>query len=425
MLAESVHLQAFSDAPTLLRNRSVEDNTICFARGATQCTQADCNVPLDVALAPALGSTFEIDVTFRLEPDSSGEFRGGYVYARSLILNSTSIAPRRFFAVYVRPRQLGLRVFYATFTSITQEVVSFPNLALDDGAIHNLQVQVQPVADFRGVSRSKVVVIVDGTIVERHMLVGDVADCGGSLFGDCVTYLGGRALEGTSAAPGLTAFEMDGCMSSALLIEPSRPLPTIPPQFDLLAPAVNVNDVSAQRSSRNVTCVMPTAATYPAGFGPPLTVHSFPIAGLTFSVAFDFFLPENGFGYLLAKSGAGSLRFYSLYVRRDTGFLVFYYKIIGSTVQQRVTLTDFSLANNTLYTVELHVIQSALQVSISTDQGSMVGDHPLAGLVDDCDSITSDSAACSLHVGERAGGRFELSPFGCFGDVKLFPDGSS
>lgn len=427
MLASGVHEQTFSDAPTVFRERFVEDNAMCFARGATQCTQTDCNVPLNVSLAPPLSDSFQIDLTVRLEPDSTGVQQGGYLYARSLVLPSSVPGPRRFFALYARPRQQGLRLFYATLNSVVQEEVAFPTLVLDDGAVHNISLQVHQI-ELRGSTHSMVVAIVDGSIVQRHVLVGLAADCGGSQFADCVTYLGGRAVEGIGAGPGLTAFEMNGCMSEALLIEPSRSLPTIPPQLDLLAGALYDTDISAQRNTllgEADTCIVPVGATAPPGFGPPLTANSIPLVGVNFAISVRLILPTEGYGYILAKSGSGSLRYYSLYVRRTTGHLLFYYKAVGVPNQQFVTLTDFSIANGTRVDIDVQVVGTVLTATISSAAGAVSGNHQLVGLVDDCIKATPGNDVCSLHLGERAGGRFPLQPFGCISRATLFPDGQA
>jgi len=385
---------------------------------------------LNVSLAPPLQSDFQLDFTVRLEHDATGTQQGGYLYARSLVTTQAFTGPQRFFSVYVRPQQRGLRVFYATLMATTQQEVYFPTIIIDDGALHSVTIQVHPLAasEFRGVARAKVVVIVDAMIVQRHVLSAEVADCGGNFFLDCVTYLGGRAVEGASGGLGATTFGVNGCLQQAALQEPSGPLPAINPSFDMLAVGVNVNDVTMQhttRFGRNDTCILPaTAAPFPPQFGPPLTVTDFPVAGPTFSVSVHAILPTLGYGYLFAKSGIGSLRYYSLYVRRNSGHLVFFYKAVGLAAQQRVTLTDFSLSNNTRFEIDLHVVQTTLSVMISSTAGSVASTHTLVGVVDDCETAAADTVPCTLHVGERAGGNFPLRPFGCVSQATLFPDGT-
>ena len=288
----------------------------------------------------------------------------------------------------------------------------------------HLQVHPIAAADARGgFDTAKVVVIQDEALVQRHVLAGVVADCGGSLFRDCVTYIGGRAVEGAQAGPGRTAYEINGCVESATMWVPTRPLPPLVASFDMLDDSAIVGDASSNRNTRfgyNDTCIMPsTTALFPPGFGPPLSMRSFPTTAKSFGVSVEAVLPNGGYGYIFAKNGAGSLRYYSLYVSRS-GALHFYYKAVGLNGTRHVALGTFSVNNNTRFAVDMYADGTTLWIEVSTAGGGFYArTFALDGFVDDCSEF---DGSCSLHVGQRAGGAYSLTPFGCVSHVTLFPD---
>lgn len=117
---------------------------MCFTRDPDpSCTQSRCDIPLNVSLAPPVFTSFEVNLSVSLEPDlTTGTHIGGYIYARSLVLATTAGIPVRFFGVYVRPRQQGMRVYYVALNSVVQHQVDFPGVVLDDGDRHTLRIQV-------------------------------------------------------------------------------------------------------------------------------------------------------------------------------------------------------------------------------------------------------------------------------------------
>jgi len=366
-----------------------------------------------------------------LDPDLATSSQiGGYLFARSLVIPTTAAIPMRFFSVYVRPRQQGIKVYYVALNSVVQHSADFPGMVLDDGRQHTLRVQVHRLsaASSRGgFDTAAVVLELDGVLVQRHVLAGEVADCGGSMFSDCVTYVGGRAVEGALAGPGLTAFEMNGCVENAVMWVPARALPLLPATYDMLDKSAIVGDASANRNTRfgyNDTCVMPSGSMgFPPGFGPPLTMRSFPTTGaLSFGVSVAAVLPVGGYGYLFAKNGAGSLRYYSVYVARD-GTMHFYYKAVGLEGTRHVAVGSFTVANNVRFAADLHANGAVLRVEVRTASGGFFSQSfALEGSVDDCSE--GGSAPCSLHVGQRAGGAYPLTPFGCVSVATLYPDGA-
>jgi len=145
---------------------------------------------------PRVGSSFGIDLTFKVKTD-------GYLIARS------SSDGARHFGIYLRPDTNGVYFYYKTSGITAQEKVHWDGLKLTDDIEHKLVLDVVTAAN----DSATATLTVDNVSKGTKALAGPVLDCG-TESNECITHIGQRQPTGTDAA---TAWVITGCVSSAVL----------------------------------------------------------------------------------------------------------------------------------------------------------------------------------------------------------------
>jgi len=272
--------------------------------------------------------------------------------------------------------------YYKAIGSGEQKSVMFDFSTLGDGNKHVVELVVHNL---------EASLFVDGSsTADTQLLDGFVDDCG--VAGpECITYVGQRQ----------RGYPLTGCVASATLVQETSEA------FDLLEPEYHDSAVAAVGD--NGYCFEDNA--------PGLQLTHFPSSSETFSVSVNFKVSKGAFGYLLAKGAGGKSRYFSLYIRRSDQRVVMYYRTTGSSRQQKLVLTEASVGGVGVNTLHVSVQGSSVQTDLVNGDGvTDSSDLALVGPVDDCDA---PGAACTFHIGQRAGG-LELNS-GCVFNAELYP----
>ena len=352
-----------------------------------------------VAPAPAVSSSFAVEVSAALQPGKTG-----YLIART---DSTGF---RYFGLYVRSRGRGLVFFYKAVGISAQQSILFSFPGIDDGEPHAIALAVEGMT---------AVLRVDGVAVgpqSPRALAGLVENCGAA-SSDCITYLGQR--EG--------GFRMSGCLIAATISSSPVPAPSVSSTgVDLLAADADGAGSSVDGASAGARCSRPGSAANGGRQLGPLLPHQ---AGGRFSMLVTFAVQDRGYGYLLSKGAGGASRYYSIYLRRADRRLVFYYRAVGEERQRSVVLApETAIEDDATYTVLVSVNGDAIYTvlrrggasnngSVSSSSGGR-GSLGAGRIVDDCGGVRSTE--CTFHVGQRNGG-YELRN-GCISAATIYQD---
>lgn len=117
----------------------------------------------------------------------------------------------------------------------------------------------------------------------------------------------------------------------------------------------------------------------------------------TFTIQLTFTATRGG--YLFAKSTYSGSRYYSVYLSRTSPTVHFYYRIVGSSTQRRVSFYH-GLTNGVEYSLQLTVNGTEVTLSVSSplfDFGSTT--KRLEGIIDDCGPVGTD---CVFGIGARS-----------------------
>eukprot|EP00039_Didymoeca_costata_P013762 m.214291 g.214291 ORF g.214291 m.214291 type:complete len:562 (-) comp15866_c0_seq2:169-1854(-) len=308
-----------------------------------------------VTTAPLTGSFLRIETSVQITPGTSG-----YIMARSTETGA------RYFSLYVRSRNRGINFYYLyeSNTGMTQGVAVFSFNNLQDGLFHDVVCVVDGVF---------VTLFVDGVSKGTQRLRGLVQDCGEN-SATCLTHIGQR-----QGGLGLT-----GCIAKSTL----EALPAL-------------SDINLLDSSNHDEALEPLGQSYCFNGASGLQVNSFPAGTTAFKVQISVAATSGSQGYLVSKGAGGTSRYWSLFLS-SSGQVLIYYRIVGSTRQRRVTVSNANIAISS--TVSVEVTFNGNTGTYSFTRGSTVidsGNISFAGVVDDCEG---PSETCTMHVGQRVGG---------------------
>jgi len=340
------------------------------------------------------GGPTRFAATVMLPPTGSG-----YLFAKA-----SAPTGKRYFAVYVHPGGATTTLYYMC-TDQVQRKVRWSHPSVSDERAHDIVVSTNDAV--AGLA-------VDGVHMGVQPLACLIDDCGQTVNSTtCRAHVGQR----TADEQGRT-FPLLGCILSATLDNTADALFS-GTRVDLRDDVLGGAPGSISTYAHDVDAApIPERASASCAVGPlPSTVPS--VAGsapFAVAVVFQSDAPGSGYGYLMAKTGAGLQRFYSLYVHRYENSLSVYYTTPGSAVQQRVSFPAM-LRDGKMHSVVMSVSStSTLTVVIDGVQSHTA---LLAGTgVDDCSA--GPSSNCTMHLGERDNGNFPYTG-GCILLAHMFP----